>query len=329
MASRKGYSLNTKKRYRIKYHNILLLLIIIAAIYFGVKFFLNKDETQPPKEEIPPKVEEVTLINFDGYSTDKVSAFCQENNLTCKFEYVFNDDVEYDVFISHNKETAIKTDEEITFILSNGEEVSFAEEGYSDINDIVNPEALDVLVNKNNKLSSEYEPSDLRLPDVFVTKNNRVLRDEVATQVELMFAAAKEEGYTLGVASAYRSYLTQKGLYDNYAASNGSAKADTFSARPGHSEHQTGLALDYCIPSNGSCPITSSLKDSDEYQWMNQNMHQYGFILSFPEGNLQGYMFEPWHIRYVGTELAAYLYANNLTIDEYYKEGKNFRKPLN
>jgi D-alanyl-D-alanine carboxypeptidase len=332
MKSRMNYNLNSKRRYRIKWKNIMLLLAVIALIVFGVKFLLNGEDTPVVDPEEPIVAEpdaDVELIDFTGYSTESLTQFCTDQNLKCIFNYEENDIIAYDLFIKHDKKDKVKTGETITFWLSNGEGVSLTLEGYTDIDQVINPEALDALVNKNNQLPSDYEPSDLRLPDVLVTSNNRVLRDEVATKVEELFAKAKEAGYRLGVASAYRSYSTQEGIYNNYKSSNGEEKADTFSARPGHSEHQTGLALDWYSPDQSSCTFSRCLKDTEEYAWMDENMHLYGFILSYPEDNEAGYMFEPWHIRYVGIELATFIKENNLTLDAYYAEGKNLRQPLN
>jgi len=126
----------------------------------------------------------------------------------------------------------------------------------------------------------------------------------------------KSIGLNIKAISTYRSYNTQQDLYNRYVKKDGEEEADTYSARPGHSEHQTGLAID-------AYNITHSYLNFDqtnEYAWLKNNAHQYGFIIRYPEGKeyITGYMYEPWHFRYVGEEIASYIYYNNITFDEYY-----------
>lgn len=126
---------------------------------------------------------------------------------------------------------------------------------------------------------------------------------------------ASKEGLNLYISSGYRSYYTQKTLYNNYVARDGVANADTYSARAGHSEHQTGLAFDLNT-------IDESFANTKEGKWVSNNCYKYGLILRYPKGkeNITGYMYESWHLRYVGVELATKLYNNGnwITLEEYY-----------
>lgn len=126
---------------------------------------------------------------------------------------------------------------------------------------------------------------------------------------------ASKEGLNLYISSGYRSYYTQKTLYNNYVARDGVANADTYSARAGHSEHQTGLAFDLNT-------IDESFANTKEGKWVSDNCYKYGLILRYPKGkdNITGYMYESWHLRYVGVELATKLYNNGnwITLEEYY-----------
>ena len=126
---------------------------------------------------------------------------------------------------------------------------------------------------------------------------------------------ASKEGLNLYIPSGYRSYYTQKTLYNNYVARDGVANADTYSARAGHSEHQTGLAFDLNT-------IDESFANTKEGKWVSDNCYKYGLILRYPKGkeNITGYMYESWHLRYVGVELATKLYNNGnwITLEEYY-----------
>ena len=130
-----------------------------------------------------------------------------------------------------------------------------------------------------------------------------------------MNADAKSLGLNLWIASGYRSYWTQNTLYNNYVAVDGKEEADTYSARPGYSEHQTGLAFDLNS-------VESSFASTDEGKWVKDNCYRYGLIIRYPKGkeNITGYMYEPWHLRYVGVELATKLYNNGdwITLEEYF-----------
>lgn len=124
--------------------------------------------------------------------------------------------------------------------------------------------------------------------------------------------AAKKAGYNIPLLSGYRSYSTQKTIYNRYVSQYGQAVADTFSARPGHSEHQTGLAFDV-----GS--ITDSYGNTAAGKWLAKNCHKYGFIIRYPKGkqHITGYQYEPWHIRYLGEKLATDVYNSGLCLEEY------------
>lgn len=130
-----------------------------------------------------------------------------------------------------------------------------------------------------------------------------------------MKADAAALNLNIYISSGYRSYKVQKNIYNRNVKKNGQAKADTYSARPGSSEHQTGLCFDLNT-------ITSSFQYTDEGKWVNENAYKYGYIIRYPKNKSDktGYMFEPWHLRYVGTKLAKELYNNGnwLTIEEYF-----------
>ncbi|MBQ9987524.1 MAG: D-alanyl-D-alanine carboxypeptidase family protein, partial [Erysipelotrichales bacterium] len=141
------------------------------------------------------------------------------------------------------------------------------------------------------------------------------LTADTLTAFNTMRTEAAAEGLTLWNASGYRSYTYQKGLYNNYCARRGQSAADTFSARPGFSEHQLGMAIDLNT-------ITQEFKNTAEGQWVANNCYKYGFIIRYPEGkdHITGYIYEPWHIRYVGVDLATILYNGGewITLEEYY-----------
>ena len=144
------------------------------------------------------------------------------------------------------------------------------------------------------------------------------LDKELLEQFELMKADAKKDGLDINIRSGFRTNETQKMLYDNYVKRDGIEKANRYSAVPGHSEHETGLAIDI---SNGDyqTSIGDWFTDTPQAKWLYENAYKYGFILRYPQGkeHITGYKYESWHYRYVGTEHSQHFNQNNLTLEEY------------
>jgi zinc D-Ala-D-Ala carboxypeptidase len=185
------------------------------------------------------------------------------------------------------------------------------------------PDSITVLVNKQYKLPDNYKPDDLVYPEVpfiFSEKiEKRMLRKSAAEALEKMFYAAKQDGVRLAGVSAFRSQSTQTSLFNRYVKRDGEAKARTYSAVPGHSEHQTGLAIDIS-GTDGKCAAESCFAGTKEAEWLEKHAPDYGYIIRFPEGkeSITGYKYEPWHIRYVGTEIARSVAERGITLEEYY-----------
>ena len=155
-----------------------------------------------------------------------------------------------------------------------------------------------LLANKTYSLPASYAPGGLT--------------PECSAAFDRLVYAAAREGLNIYLSSGYRSYSTQYGLYHRYGARDGYAAADTYSARPGHSEHQTGLALDVNT-------ITASFAYTREGRWLAAHAHEYGFIIRYPADKtaVTGYIYEPWHIRYLGTEMAKAVFASGLCLEEF------------
>ncbi|MEH7109701.1 M15 family metallopeptidase [Bacillus sp. JJ1764] len=185
------------------------------------------------------------------------------------------------------------------------------------------PSSIGVIVNKKIYLPKNYVPKDLIYPNTtFLFKEKvekRKLRREAALQLEKMFTAAKKDGINLSGVSGYRSYATQTVVFNNYVKRDGYQKAITYSAIPGTSEHQTGLAIDVS-GTDGKCAVTSCFAATKEAKWLEKNSANYGYIIRFPKGkeHVTGYKYEPWHIRYVGTGIAKDMQARGLTLEEYF-----------
>lgn len=197
------------------------------------------------------------------------------------------------------------------------------------------PESITVFVNKEYNLPKDYVPKDMVVPNVLFNHSyadeRQKMQPDAASALEELFEAAKKEGLTLYGISAYRSYERQRKIFLNNIVKKGKNYTLRYSAVPGTSEHQTGLAID--VSTKGlRFRLVSSFANTAEGKWLADNAHHYGYIIRYPKGKYEitGYSYEPWHIRYVGQDLANYLYTNDLTLDEYYKytpsEGFNFEK---
>ena len=183
---------------------------------------------------------------------------------------------------------------------------------YGDVSQAEEPESLSVLVNKYHPLPDGYVPRLHSLPARYAPSGGS-LAPAAAAAFMRMADAAREDGITLYSVSAYRSYSYQDSLYRRYTAQDG-VEADTYSARPGFSEHQTGLALDINTASR-----SAHFETTATYRWLIENCWRYGFILRYPEGreDITGFCFEPWHYRFVGRTLALQVRESGLTYDEF------------
>lgn len=189
---------------------------------------------------------------------------------------------------------------------------------------IDDPNSLWVIANKRRPLNpTTYQPEvaapAMRLRLAASVPEMQVSRQMLA-DLQALDAASQAARLPLMLASGYRSYDTQVAVYGNEVKNYGQAQADRQSARPGHSEHQTGLAIDLA-PVSGQCMIQECFGDLPEGQWLAAHAHEYGFVIRYPQGNeaITGYLYEPWHIRYVGKELAAEIHKKgNITLEEFF-----------
>ncbi|URN95685.1 MAG: D-alanyl-D-alanine carboxypeptidase family protein [Candidatus Pristimantibacillus lignocellulolyticus] len=189
---------------------------------------------------------------------------------------------------------------------------------------IAKPESIPVLVNKQNKLPENYVPKDLvytSIPFTFKEKTEKKkMRSEASTAIGELFKAAKKQGVNLLGVSAYRSHTTQTALFNSYVKRDGYDKAITYSALPGTSEHETGLAIDV-TGGDGKCAAQDCFGGTKEAKWLQDNVAEYGFIIRYPEGkeSITGYKYEPWHLRYVGKSKAQTIMSKGITLEEYFE----------
>ena len=182
------------------------------------------------------------------------------------------------------------------------------------------PMSLWVVANKQRALQPvDFAPTDLVTPEGVENEFDQPLREPAARAVEGLVGAAAADGLDVRIISAYRDYATQVALYDGYVARDGQEAADTYSARPGHSEHQTGLAVDF--DDHGACYLAACFGQTPAGVWLAEHAAEHGFIVRYPDGKQEvtGFMPEPWHLRFVGTDLAQHMRDNGVTtLEEFF-----------
>jgi D-alanyl-D-alanine carboxypeptidase len=212
-------------------------------------------------------------------------------------------------------EIEAKKKEPVYITLPGAEKIRAPAENYQDATNTW------TLVNKARALPEGYVPPELIITSLPTrsnsTPNEKKVRQTIGEPLKQLFAAAQTEGHALMIGSAYRSADTQDQLFATYVARVGYEQADKYSAHPGHSEHQTGLAVDISTVSQ-QCYLSECFIGTADGLWLADNAYKYGFALRYPKGKetITGYNFEPWHYRYVGVDLATALYQSKLTLDE-------------
>ncbi len=173
-----------------------------------------------------------------------------------------------------------------------------------------------ILVNKYYSLPEKYAPTDIVTVSNWYSYGTISVKSEVYEAFKNMFNAAKKENITLIINSGYRTYESQKEVYDYYKNMNGEEYADGYAARPDFSEHQTGLSIDVITYGTAG----KDFDKTDAFKWLQKHAHEYGFILRYPKGKeeITGYAYESWHYRYLGKDLAKKVKQSGLTYDEYY-----------
>ncbi|MBL3698715.1 M15 family metallopeptidase [Leucobacter luti] len=186
---------------------------------------------------------------------------------------------------------------------------------------IDDPTSIWVVSNKLRPLTPvDFAPEDLVMPEGVENEFSQPLREAAARAAEQFVGAAAVAGQQVRIISAYRDYDTQVSLYDGYVARDGQDAADTYSARPGHSEHQTGLVID--LDDHGDCYLAACFGETPAGSWLALHAFEYGFIVRYPAGkeDVTGFMPEPWHFRYVGAELAAEMRDRRITtLEEFFE----------
>lgn len=318
----------------------ILLLLLIAIFIVGCSSEKEKEtvnESTPDDEENAGELPEASLQKGDeneqvlalqnslieiGYPIEPSGKYdalttwaitdiqLQNDNLSVSGTY--NEDVKKVI-------EQILTNDESIEVASNLEQPSHPDEF---VETVENPYDILVLVNKNYALPDHFEPHDLVVPSVrFPFEEDdpkKQLREEAASALEDLFKEADQEGIKLFAQSGFRSYDRQEAIFAANVERHGEEHANTYSARAGESEHQTGLVMDITSQS-AQFDLTTDFGETEEGQWVKEHAHEYGFIIRYPEGkeNITKYQYEPWHLRYVGKKAATDIVNEDITLEEY------------
>ncbi len=307
---------NKKMRKRTKNRLILLFGCILAVfILFGIVKTVSSLFTSEDKQsETTSTTEGVDILKENGMNQEDIDTITSLSN------YRPENAKRYATYtkVKNLKKRVLQVNCDMDL------------EPYSQTTLIKDDSDMTLLVNKFYALPEGYAPSDLVTVEEYACVQGEDYSCQTVDQIELrkevydaylqFCQAAKKENINIRAIAGYRSYDYQKGLWDYYADTNGEEYADTYYARPGQSEHNSGLSID--ITFNGH--NFNEIEKYDGYDWILKNMHKYGFILRYPEDKVDvtRYGYESWHIRYVGKKAATTIYKNNWTLEEYHGSKK-------
>lgn len=293
----------------------IVLIIAVVLVVVGIKIFQNRDTTLKDlqnkgyteneinillntlsKEEIKNVIESEyngdlpKFLDSKYYIHDNLQKyldFCKDENNSRKFSNTCNSKNIADIISIINTNAYI--------------------EWYTNTKEVTNLSNT-MLVNKHNYLPADYAPSDIQNIRTMYAYDGHSIKEEVYDQFIKMWSSANKEGLSLIINSSYRTFEDQERIY--------AINSDDYASKPGFSEHQTGLALDIVTPGS----IGNDFENTEEFKWLKNNAHKYGFILRYPKEkeHITGYSYESWHYRYLGIDLATKVYNSNLSYEEYY-----------
>lgn len=313
-----------KKRLKLKkkvYYFGAFIVFLIVGILLGINYYNDYQYKQTNEYKLLEK----------GYSLEDTKTIFAKLSETEQQKLIDNDKDDKIISLLEQKYFLEKNLEDYKEYINKNNETDYAK-----VISIVNVHAnhkwyqlelntnedLGMLMNVNKfyALSETYTPENLKNIDLtyaYDEEGKNKLIDYAYDKFLELWQAANDQGFYLMVTSSYRDYESQKEIYDYRVSTWGERKADETAARPGHSEHQTGLVIDMTSKTE---PLADSFTDSKAYEWLKENAYKYGFIERYPEGKtyLTGYNPESWHWRYVGLEAAKTMHDENITFDEYY-----------
>ena len=303
------------KKVRLKKSAYVLIAGVVISVSSVVGYKVYNDYVTSPKY----------LLGEKGYSDNDILTILKSSEITnTLLEREYNEHIlgimtekyylskNLDEYISYKNENPDKSITDVISIVNTSSNVRW----YDVIKPTDTTKGNLILVNKYNYLPDNYEIDDLVNMSIKVSFSGKQIKKEAYDAFYNLSMAAKKENLTIVANSTYRDYNYQASLYKRYKNNKGQTYADNYAARPGHSEHQTGLAIDVSTLNSS----IDTFHETDEYKWLLNNAHKYGFILRYPEGKefITGYNYESWHYRYVGIEVATQIKNENITFDEYY-----------
>ena len=307
---------NVKK---IGFIGLVVIIFLFIGIFSTIKIVKQKNYE---------KTYEYKLIN-KGYSTNEAKVL-EEKYKAKELDYILNGEKDL-IYVNLAKEKYFIYDKFYTYLdyynknkdkplrgIVEKVNTNTYKEYYTDPMeaDISKKELM--LVNKYYYLNTDYEPENLvtiSLDYSYGDLGSQKITEDTYNAFLNLWKSANDEGYYLIINSSYRDYPHQESVYNSYKK-QGTEYADKYAARPGYSEHQTGYSIDIFEKGYSS----KDFEGTDSYKWLIENAHKYGFIQRYPKDkeDITGYSFESWHFRYVGKEVATYIYEHNITFDEYY-----------
>ena len=306
-----------KLKKNVLYGGIVAIILIIGLACFGVKKYKDYQYTKTYEYKFLQKgwsenqTQEILKL-YKKNLDDILKKDVNENIITLAKEkyFLYKNLDNYLEYASNNTEKTLTDVVAIVNVHANYNWYEF------DLNtDTTLNEKL--IVNKFYHLDQNYAPDDIvTVSNAYAYEGNKLRQIAYDAFID-MWNAAKEDNIKLVINSSYREYEKQASIYEDYKNWYGQTKADKQAARPGYSEHQTGLVIDVFSSDN---QLTGTFKDSEGYKWLKENAYKYGYIERYPDGKeyLTGYEFESWHWRYVGVDAATVIQNENITFDEYY-----------
>lgn len=299
---------------------IALLLIITLSVVMIVKYNKKIHSTSYKLEKLGyTKEEALELITITDTNNEKIPTI--EDILNQEYHKDLPSFLKEKYFIKENLDRYLKykeehpniNDTEIVSLINVNRDYDY----YTNIQKTNTEQGNQMLVNKYYALDKDFVFDDLVDVSIQHCYGKQKMRKEVYDQFKKMFNDAKRQDLTIIINSSYRDYDYQDGLWNRYASAHDEAWADSYAARAGHSEHQTGLTMD--VTTYG-VKEQEDFENTEEFAWMQENAHKYGFILRYPktQENITGYSYESWHYRYVGIAIATQIHEEGITFDEYY-----------
>ncbi len=302
---------------KFNYFRLISFIVVLCLIVFGIVklvSFINYRGTSEYKllkvgysqKEVGVLTKELTKDEINKLLTMKKNSDIV--NLTKEKYFIFKN---LDKYLEYKKENEGKKNNEIVAIINTEANVDWMDiEKKTDTS-----KGSLMLVNRIYGLPSDYEPDDIvDVPSLYAYTGKKI-SNSILNDIISLIEAGKEEGYTFVVSDGYRSYKEQENIYNNYKNSYGESEADIYVAKPGHSDYQTGMSFDL-MPYN---KVIDNPSESEEYKWLKENAHKYGFIFRLPKDKekLTRFKSSTWRLRYVGTEASTVIHNENLCLEEY------------